>query len=158
MSKIPLAGEGFRTEDETTKNKARFWKKAIISLIALSITAGIIAVIEYFASGGTDAFNLPLRLAGDAIGLSGILGFSAFVLGYVSSRGAFDLVSYSVKLVFLNVFRPKYRQENFPRTFYEYKVLKDHEKRRVTFPLLWLSLIFLAVGIILIAIYMNQIH
>ena len=158
MSKIPLAGEGFRTEDETAKNKARFWKNAIISLIALSITAGIIAVIEYFALGGNDAFNLPLRLAGDAIGLSGILGFSAFVLGYISSKGAFDLVSYSVKLVFLNVFRPKYRQENFPRTFYEYKVLKDHEKRRATFPLLWLSLIFLAVGIILIAIYMNQIH
>ena len=103
-------------------------------------------------------FNLPLRLAGDAIGLSGVLGFSAFVLGYVSSKGAFDLVSYSVKLVFLNVFRPKYRQENFPRTFYEYKILKDHEKRRAVFPLLWLSLLFLAVGIILISIYMNQIH
>lgn len=158
MSKIPLAGEGMRTEDEAYKNKARFWKNALISLIALSITAGIIALIEYFALGGGDMYSLPLRLAGDAIGLSGVLGFSAFVLGYVSSKGAFDLVSYSVKLVFLNVFRPKYRQENFPKTFYEYKVLKNHEKRRAVFPLLWLSLIFLAIGIILISIYMNQIH
>ena len=158
MSKIPEVGESFRDENEGYRSKKRFWKNALISLIGLLVTAGIIALIEYFASNGEDAFNLPLRLAGDAIGLSGVLGFSAFVLGYVSSRGAFDLVSYSVKLVFLNVFRPKYRQENFPKLFYEYKVLKDHEKRRAVFPLLWLSLIFLAVGIILISIYMNQIH
>lgn len=158
MSKIPYAGEGFRDEYEEARNKKRFLKNLIISFIALIFTAGVIALIEYFASGGKDIFNLPLRLAGDAIGLSGVLGFSAFVLGYVSSKGAFDLVSYSVKLVFLNVFRPKYRQENFPRTFYEYKILKDHEKRRAVFPLLWLSLLFLAVGIILISIYMNQIN
>jgi cytochrome bd-type quinol oxidase subunit 1 len=158
MSKIPLAGEGMRTEDEAYRNKARFWKNALISLIALSITAGIIALIEYFALGRGDMFNLPLRLAGDAIGLSGVLGFSAFVLGYVSSRGAFDLVSYSVKLVFLNVFRPKYRQESFPKSYYEYKVMKDHEERKAVFPLLWVSLVYLVVGIIIISIYFTQIN
>lgn len=158
MSRIPEAGESFRDENEGYRSKKRFWKNALISLIGLLVTAGIIALIEYIAIQKDPFGLLPLRLVGDSIGLSGVFGLSAFVLGYVSSKGAFDLVSYSMKIVFLNIFRPKYRQENFPKSFYEYKVLKDHEKRRAVYPLLWLSLIFLAIGALIIAIYMNQIN
>ena len=62
-----------------------------------------------------------------------------------------------MKLFVLNVFAPKYRQENFPKTYYDYKVLKDHEERKAVFPLLWISLIFLAVGVVLVIIYSNLI-
>ena len=101
--------------------------------------------------------HLALHILGDAFGLSGILGLAGFGLGYVSSKGAFDLLSYSMKLLVLNVFAPKYRQENFPKTYYDYKVLKDHEERKAVFPLLWISLIFLAVGVALVIIYSNLI-
>ena len=37
MSKIPLAGEGFRPEDDASKKKARFIRNLIISLIALTV-------------------------------------------------------------------------------------------------------------------------
>ena len=158
MSKIPLAGEGFRPEEDSSKKKARFIRNLIISLIALTVLGGIIALIEYFAIKDAEKINVPLHVIGDAFGLSGILGFAGFVLGYVSSKGTFDLLSYSVKLVFLNVFRPKYRQESFPKTYYDYKVLKDHEERKAVFPLLWVSLGYLAVGIIIISIYLNQIN
>lgn len=158
MSKIPLAGEGFRPEEDSSKKKARFRRNLIISLIALTVLGGFIALIEYFAIKDTEKINVPLHVIGDAFGLSGILGFAGFVLGYVSSKGTFDLLSYSVKLVFLNVFRPKYRQESFPKTYYDYKVLKDHEERKAVFPLLWVSLGYLAVGIVIISIYLNQIN
>lgn len=158
MSKIPLAGEGFRPEDDSLQKKARFKRNLIISIVALTILGGLIALIEYFALKDVEKFNLPLHIIGDAFGLSGILGFAGFVLGFVSSKGTFDLLSYSVKLVFLNVFRPKYRQESFPKSYYEYKVMKDHEERKTVFPLLWVSLVYLVVGIIIISIYFTQIN
>jgi hypothetical protein len=154
MSKIPLAGENFRPEEEL---RARFKRNLIISLVALILLGGLIALIEYFALKDIIKEHLALHILGDAFGLSGILGLAGFGLGYVSSKGAFDLLSYSMKLLVLNVFAPKYRQENFPKTYYDYKVLKDHEERKAVFPLLWISLIFLAVGVVLVIIYSNLI-
>ena len=152
MSKIPLAGESFRPEEEA---KARFRRNLIISLVALTLLGGLIALIEYFALRDVVKTHIVLHILGDAFGLSGLLGFAGFVLGYVSSKGAFDLLSYSTKLVILNVFAPKWRKENFPKTYYDYKVLKDHEERKAVFPLLWVSLGFIAVGVVIIIIYSN---
>ena len=152
MSKIPLAGESFRPEEEL---KARFRRNLIISLVALTLLGGLIALIEYFALRDVVKTHLVLHILGDAFGLSGLLGFAGFVLGYVSSKGAFDLLSYSTKLVILNVFAPKWRKENFPKTYYDYKVIKDHEERKAVFPLLWVSLIYTVVGVAIIIIYSN---
>ena len=152
MSKIPLAGESFRPEEEL---KARFRRNLIISLVALTLLGGLIALIEYFALRDVVKTHIVLHILGDAFGLSGLLGFAGFVLGYVSSKGAFDLLSYSTKLIILNVFAPKWRKENFPKTYYDYKVIKDHEERKAVFPLLWVSLIYTAVGVAIIIIYSN---
>jgi len=152
MSKIPLAGESFRPEEEL---KARFKRNLIISLVALTLLGGLIALIEYFAIRNIVKNQIVLHILGDAFGLSGLLGFAGFGLGYVSSKGAFDLLAYSTKLAFLNIFAPKWRKENFPKTYYDYKVLKDHEERKAVFPLLWVSLGFIAVGVVIIIIYSN---
>ena len=155
MSKIPLADEGLRQEDQELFARKKFVRTLIISAIGLLILTGIIALIEYSAFKGLSDPNLALRIIGDSIGLSGILGICWFVLTYVASKGAFDLLSYSTKLLFLVTFRPKYRKENFPKSYYEYKVLHDSENRRAVYPLLWLSLIFLGAGIIILTIYAN---
>ena len=152
MSKIPLAGESFRPEEEL---KARFKRNLIISLVALTLLGGLIALIEYFAIRNIVKNQIVLHILGDAFGLSGLLGFAGFGLGYVSSKGAFDLLAYSTKLAFLNIFAPKWRKENFPKTYYDYKVLKDHEERKAVFPLLWVSLGFIVVGVVIIIIYSN---
>ena len=154
MSKIPLAGESFRSEEEL---KARFRRNLIISLVALTLLGGLIALIEYFALRNIVKNQIVLHILGDAFGLSGLLGFAGFGLGYVSSKGAFDLLAYSTKLAFLNILAPKWRKENFPKTYYDYKVLKDHEERKAVFPLLWVSLGFIAVGVVIIIIYSNLI-
>lgn len=154
MSKIPVAGESFHPEEQL---KARFKRNLIISLVALTLLGGLIALIEYFSIRNAVKSQLALHLLGDAFGLSGLLGFAGFGLGYVSSKGAFDLLAYSVKLVVLNIFAPKWRKENYPKTYYDYKVIKDHEERKAVFPLLWVSLAFLAVGVTIIIIYSNLI-
>ena len=57
MSKIPLAGESFRPEEEL---KARFRRNLIISLVALTLLGGLIALIEYF-------FMIPANNIGSRI-------------------------------------------------------------------------------------------
>jgi len=156
MSKIPLANGGPNTpESKALEAKARWKINFVISLIALIVGGGLIAALESLTLDGSLDKNIVLHILVDAFGLAGILGFAFFSLGYVASKGAFDMLSYSVKLLILNVFAPKYRQTSYPKTFYDYKVKKDSEERKAIYPLLLLSLIFLAIGIILLVIYNN---
>ena len=156
MSKIPLAnGRPDTPESQALEAKARWKRNFIISLIGLTVGGGLIALLEFFTLDASIDKNFALHLLGDGFGLAGILGFGFFALGFIASQGAFAILSYSIKLVFLNVFAPKYRQESFPKTYYDYKVKKDHEGRKAIYPLMLLSLIYLAIGIILIVIYAN---
>lgn len=156
MSKIPLANGSPNTpESQALEAKARWKRNLIISAIGLTVGGGLIALLEFFTLDASIDKNFALHLLVDAFGLAGILGFGFFSLGYVASKGAFDMLSYSLKLLILNVFAPKYRQTSFPKTFYDYKVKKDSEERKAIYPLMLLSLLYLAIGIILLVIYTN---
>ncbi|MCQ2799138.1 MAG: DUF3899 domain-containing protein [Bacilli bacterium] len=156
MSKIPLAnGRPNTPESQALLAKARWKINFIVSLIALTVGGGLVALLEFFTLDPSIDKNFVLHLLIDAFGLAGILGFGFFSLGFIASKGAFDILSYSLKLLILNVFAPKYRQESFPKTFYDYKVKKDHEERKAIYPLMILSLAYLAIGILLLVIYTN---
>ena len=158
MSKIPYVDS---SKEEQTQGKKKFWNKGfIISLIVafllLLLTAGLIAMIEYYslqnAAGGKDE-KLVLHILVDAFSLSGLLGLAFYALSFISSQGAFDILAYGIQVVFLVTFRPKYRETSFPKTFYDYKVLKNAKKRKPFLAILLISAIFLIVAIILLIIY-----
>lgn len=155
MSKIPLATPRPGTpEYEAYAKKKRFKKDVITALITLSVIAILVALLVYITyKDQLDPTILAFQVLSDAFGLAGVLGIAIFGLGFVSSKGAFDLLSYSVKLIFLNAFRPKYRKESFPKTFYDYKVKKDSLDRRAPFMMFFLALAYLALGIIMLVIY-----
>lgn len=158
MSKIPLAD----TNIESPEGKKKFWtpqfiRALIVSSILILLTAVVIALIEYFSliSDTGSPKNLILHVLTDAFSLSGLLGLCFFVLSYVATKGAFDILAYGIQVVFLVTFRPKYRETSFPKTYYDYKVLKDSKKRQPIMALLFVSLLFLLVGIILLLVYTN---
>ena len=81
MSKIPYVDS---SKEEQTQGKKKFGNKGfIISLIVafllLLLTAGLIAMIEYYslqnAAGGKDE-KLVLHILVDAFSLSGLLGLA----------------------------------------------------------------------------------
>lgn len=159
MSKIPLADE----KEDSAKGKKKIWtpkfiKVLIISSIVLLLTAVAIAWIEYYYLTGDNVGkdkNLILHLLTDAFSISGLLGLCFFALSYISSKGAFDILAYGIQVVFLVTFRPKYRETSFPKTYYDYKVMKDSKGRKPVMALLFASIIFFITGIILLLIYTN---
>lgn len=159
MSKIPLAD----SSKESQEGKEKFWnpqfiRALIVSSILLTLTAVGIAFLVYYSltseNYGQDK-NLIMHILTDAFSLSGLLGICFFGLSYVSSKGAFDILSYGIQVVFLVTFRPKYRETSFPKTYYDYKVLKDSKARKPVMALLYVSSLFFVIGIILLLIYVN---
>lgn len=154
MSKIPLADEN-KEQDEGKKLFAKgFLISLIITTVVLLVTAFLIAVIEYYAIENLMSERHPyLHIIADGVGVSGLLGILIYLMSFVSSKGAFDFLSYSVQLLVLNIFNPKYRQEKFPKTYYDYKVLKDSANRKPLLGIIIASVPFLLAGIILLIIY-----
>ncbi len=162
MSKIPYADPS-KGQEEGKEEK--FWnprtiRNLISSLIVLILTGVIIGLVEYFTltngpEGTGQDKNLIMHILSDSFSLSGLLGLCFFALSYISSKGAFDILAYSIQTLFLVTFRPKYRQTSFPKTYYDYKVMKDTKRKKPISVLLMSSGIFFLVGIILLIIYIN---
>lgn len=162
MSKIPYADP--QKGNEQGKEE-KFWnpktvRALISSLIVLILTGVIIGVVEYYTltngpEGTGKDKNLIMHILSDSFSLSGLLGLCFFALSYISSKGAFDILAYSIQTLFLVTFRPKYRQTSFPKTYYDYKVMKDTKRKKPVNVLLLSSGTFFVVGIILLIIYVN---
>ncbi len=148
--------------EKTSKQKKEpffnkvFWISLVISFLiaaALSVTIGL---IEYYSQKASGLTIVMLAIYTDAIALSGLLMALFFLLQYLSTKGAFDILAYSLKIVFYTIFRPSYRQHGFPATFYDYKVLKDSENRKPILAILFVSLIFICAGLILYLVYKTK--
>ncbi len=155
MSKIPLATPRPGTPEYEEYAKKKRLKGGLISaLITLTIIAIFVGLLVYISYRDVvEPKLLVFQVLSDAFGISGVLGIGIFGLGFVSSKGAFDLVTYSVKLLFLNAFRPKYRKESFPKTFYDYKVKKDSLDRKAPLMMLFVALAYLSIGILMAVIF-----
>lgn len=159
MAKIPLADDP-SSKDSSQEKKSFFNKWMVISMIISTLVligiGALVFLMEYYGySDPLKGKNAYLRIFSDCFSVAGLIGILVYFLTYVSSKGAFDLLAYSVKLLVLNIFNQKYRKESFPKTYYDYKVIKDHQNRKPLLAILIPSAIFLVVGIILLILYSN---
>lgn len=138
-------------KEEKHLSKWTFIKIAIIFGIDL-LLAFLIFITEYFNENQPDLGENFIRFAVDAFGLSGLLTLLVSLLNYVATKGAFDILNYSMQLLFLNIFRPKYREENFPKTYYDYKAKMSLKERKPLSALTIVGLLFLLIGIIFLFI------
>lgn len=159
MSKIPYVdfenepGEGTPEEKRKAFIKSNLISGSILALIAILI--GVLVYISLINRQNPEpAPRIIFHILADGFSIAGILGLLFFLMSYVSSRGTFDILSYAMKALFFTTFRPKYKKENFPKTYYDYKVLKDKEERKAYSPILIPSAIYFALGIIFVIIYM----
>lgn len=129
-----------------------FWISLIVSFLVASAFSVLIGCVEWLAQKEYYPI-VPLAITVDAIALSGVLMALFFLLQYFSSLGAFDFLTYSLKVLIYTVFRPNYRKTGFPATYYDYKVLKDEENRKPILAILFVSLIFILVGSIMYVVY-----
>lgn len=86
----------------------------------------------------------------DAFTIAGGMTCLFYLLMFVSKNGAFDAISYGVKLAFYTAFARKLRETRLPKTYADYRELKrgkDDENVRFV---LWVGLLFLLIGVILL--------
>ena len=96
-----------------------------ISFVICAFMAGLIIIIEVFGLKLTfneDAYLIMI----DALTISGGLMLLFWVIVLLTNEGAFDLIAYSVKLVWYNTFHRSLRKVKLARNYAEYR----EEKRQ----------------------------
>lgn len=159
MSKIPYANFENETGEITPEEKRKAYVKSIlISSAVLTVLAVLIGLAVWLFlinfREPEPAPKIVFHILADAFSITGILGLLFLAMSFVNSCGTFDMLAYAMKSLFLVTFRPKYKKENFPKTYYDYKVLKEKENRKAYLPILFPSVVYFALGILFLIIFM----
>ena len=150
------------SEKETNKKQQEpffnkgFWISFIVSFTLASLVSVLIGVIEFYSQTGAGYITDALAISLDSLALSGLLLLLFFLLQFFSTLGAFDFLAYSLKTLIYTIFKPHFKEQGFPATYYDYKLLKDKESRKVAFPLLFVGCLFLLAGVILYIVYKTK--
>ena len=124
----------------------------IISLIICAFIAGLIIIQELYGLNRNFNDNLNIILC-DAFSISGLLLCLFYILCYVSDEGAFDIIAYSVQLVWVMTFHRNVRETKLPKTYAEYRQLKREKPRLNLKFILFSGSLFLVVGIVFLILY-----
>lgn len=140
-----------KTKEEIKTIIKKFIIGSIITFLICTLMAlltGIIVVnvlkVEYEKD--------TLRVYGDSFFVSGLLVTLFWFLLLVSQAGAFDIIVYSVKKMINYFFKKHPEDSDLPKTYYDYVALKREKKKNVFPSVLFVSSIFLIIGIILSSI------
>ncbi|MCQ2776270.1 MAG: DUF3899 domain-containing protein [Bacilli bacterium] len=127
----------------------------IVSLLLAAALFGVGVLVTQAEGHEWDA-NLLVNFV-DAFSLSGLLGILIYLMAWVASKGAFDMIAYSVKLFWYNTFHKSTKDTNLPGTYQEYVELKHGQEKESNLYLLLGSLPTLLIGLILFIIYLVKV-
>ena len=122
-----------------------------------AITAGIGLVLFLLIFGLQNGFAEPdpgtkWRLICDGLFVPGALFIGVGLLAFVSRNGVFDMIRFGLMKVFSLMFTRRIRDDQ-PKTFYDYKLLKDQQEPGSFGHLLWVGLAFIFLAGIALAFY-----
>ncbi|MBQ7354962.1 MAG: DUF3899 domain-containing protein [Clostridia bacterium] len=120
-------------------------------LINLAVAA-VMAMVGMMAWDLTEQSDAPtvIRILSDCFFLPGVLLVGASLIGWVASKGTFDMFGYTGHN-FINMFkRDSYLKHE---SYYDYKMKKDEKRRPFNIPRTVVGLGFLALGVIFTVIY-----
>ena len=123
----------------------------ICILICAFITS--LVILQEVYGQNRDFSKVYLTILTDGFTISGGLMCLFYLLVFVSDEGAFDIIAYSVKLVWNVTFHKNVRETNLPRTYAEYRELKRSKPRTNLRFMLFSGLIFFIIGLIFMILY-----
>ncbi len=138
------------------KEKKDFDKGFLIGFIICLLVCAFISVLvilQEIYGLQRDFASQNLLILTDAFTISGGLMLLFYLLVFVSDEGAFDMISYSIQLVWVVTFHKNVRETRLPRNYAEYRQLKRSKPRLNLRFILFSGLIFFIIGIILLIIY-----
>ena len=93
----------------------------------------------------------------DALTISSVMMLLFYLLNILTREGAFDILSYSFKLVWFNTFYRSIKDTKLPRTYREYREQRRGAKKDNVLFLLVGAAPYLVAGIVVAIIYYSQI-
>ena len=128
-----------------------FYIGLAITFAAQAVLCVTIFLYEFYTfrciDGVITSANL-LNMLSDIFMIPSIITILLYGLMFVSKEGAFDAISYAVKLVFYSVFAKNMRQTKLPATYGEYRLMKQQKERSSSLFLLFAAIPYFIVGIV----------
>lgn len=129
-------------------------------IIAFVITGAIFGIIILIQTGGKgytwDTKPSTYLILINAFTISAVIMILMWLLVIVSNNGVFDMIGYSVKLVWTVTFHRNVRDTKLPRTFAEYREIKRGKPRVNSSYLLLAAAPYLLTGLILMIPYYTK--
>ena len=131
--------------------RKRIWQYLISYIISAIVVVGL-AIYE------VEVWERPFatmwsQILYDATFVVSALFILTWLLAVVSSNGFFDMFAYSFKKFGSRIFRKNPRYSDVPKTFYDYRKLKEDQEIPYTRYLLWVALSWIALVIVFAILY-----
>ncbi|MCQ2815465.1 MAG: DUF3899 domain-containing protein [Bacilli bacterium] len=108
-------------------NKKIFIIGSLVTLVTTIVIAGLIFLFTHIGNRGNPNYTeIEIWVnAIDSLMISGFIGIVVYLFSILSNKGAFDIFSYSIKLVWYNTFHRSVRETALPKNYAEYKQIKS---------------------------------
>ncbi len=129
--------------------KSKLWSYGVYTAVAMIVTLSAACVWNLFEQ--TETLQI-IRILSDSFFLPGALFVGVALIGWIGSKGTFDIFGYSMRSLFSMFKKESYykRQE----TFYDYRTAKDENRKPFNLPMLVVGLVFMAIGIIFTVVFL----
>lgn len=145
-------------ENIKEQGKERKSLKGIIARTSLSFAFALAIFLTVFFLELYGPFELTwekngYRMLSDSFSLGGLLPILFWLLVWVSEKGAFDLIAYSVRKLFSFTFHIHPEKSNLPPTYADYVAIKKAKRKPFHYELLIVGGTFLLLGLIFILVW-----
>ncbi|MBQ8496008.1 MAG: DUF3899 domain-containing protein [Clostridia bacterium] len=130
------------------KDKNSRWTYSLYIAVAMIVSLISATIWDVFSQ--TEALTV-VKIVSDSFTLPGVLFIGISLLGWVSSKGAFDIFGFSFQGL-LNLWKKESYQKQ--ETFYDYRVKKDENRKPFNLPMFLTGTAFLVLGIIMTVIFL----
>ena len=130
------------------KDKKNLWSTVVHVAVAMILFVICASVWDLY--GQTETAQI-MRIVADCCTIPGVLYVGIALIGWVGSKGTFDIFGYSVGGLFRLLRRDAYEQR--AETFYDYRVKKDENRKPFNWAMLFVGLGFLLLSVVFCMVF-----
>ncbi|MBO5779411.1 MAG: DUF3899 domain-containing protein [Clostridia bacterium] len=129
--------------------KSKLWSYGVYTAVAMIVALTAAGVWNLFEQ--TETLQI-IRILSDSFFLPGALFVGVALIGWIGSKGTFDIFGYSMRSLFSMFKRESYYQRQ--ETFFDYRTAKDETRKPFNLPMMVVGLVFLLIGVVLSIVFM----
>lgn len=119
--------------------------------LAVGLLIALIVLLAKSVFTQTDVTEI-IRILSDAFFISGVVLTAAGLLVFVSAGGAFDMIAYGFRMLFVMLRRDLSKRKY--KDYYEYRQARQEKKRSIAY-LLIVGIAMLAVAVVFLILFYN---